>query len=203
VQTKPVQFIFLVGGFIFATVIGTLTHEGGHYLMARMLGHEAEINYGATFLTNDEGVSDQHRLFITMAGPIETILTGTIGWLLLVVVGKKYARQKDLNGKQWVLIFISLFWLRPVANFIIWIGGYIFTGKFSDLPDEVKISRYFHLPDGFILLVTAMIGAIILAIVVFRFIPPQARLVFIGSGFVGGITGYILWLKMLGPIFLP
>ena len=35
-------------GFMLFTVIGTLTHEGGHYLAARYCGQQARINYMST-----------------------------------------------------------------------------------------------------------------------------------------------------------
>jgi len=200
---KSVQFICLVFGFIVATIIGTLTHEGGHYLMAKLLGYDAEINYGATFLTNPEMVNSYHSFLITIAGPIETILTGTIGLILLFIGRKTFCQKEHLNIPQWGLIFISLFWLRQLANFLIWFGSYILVGEFSDRPDEVKISRYFNLPDWLVLFATALISAATLITVVFVFIPNKIRSTFILSGLIGGTSGYILWLKLLGPILMP
>src|SRR6478735_1190315 len=41
----PKLFTFLFLAFIGMTVIGTLSHELGHYTVARCLGREATINY--------------------------------------------------------------------------------------------------------------------------------------------------------------
>ncbi|MFZ4798309.1 MAG: hypothetical protein ACOYMA_12505 [Bacteroidia bacterium] len=46
-------FIYLCIGFMFFTVIGTLSHEFGHYLVAKSFGYPAKINYRSTY--NSEG----------------------------------------------------------------------------------------------------------------------------------------------------
>jgi hypothetical protein len=50
---------------------------------------------------------------------------------------------------------------------------------------------------------TAIFGIIVLTVVVFKFIPTQQRLTFIASGLIGGVSGYILWLHLLGQIIMP
>lgn len=44
---NPRLFIFLILGFVFCTIIGTLTHELGHYIVAKSLGYEARVFYGS------------------------------------------------------------------------------------------------------------------------------------------------------------
>jgi hypothetical protein len=39
-------FTALILAFVFATVAGTLSHECGHYLVAKSLGYKATIHYG-------------------------------------------------------------------------------------------------------------------------------------------------------------
>jgi hypothetical protein len=41
-------FVLLALGFIAFTVIGTVSHECGHYLAARCLGYKASLHYGST-----------------------------------------------------------------------------------------------------------------------------------------------------------
>jgi fatty acid desaturase len=41
-------FIALTLGFILTTIVGTITHECGHYLAAKYYGYNASINYAAT-----------------------------------------------------------------------------------------------------------------------------------------------------------
>src|SRR5437870_3363662 len=81
-------------------------------------------------------VNSSDDFWITAGGLLETMLTGTIG------LGFLFSFRKDNATKlyfgQWFLIFISLFWLRQTANFVTWIGGYFFTGKFSQRSDEIQ-----------------------------------------------------------------
>ena len=41
-------FVKLFIAFIAATIIGTITHELGHYLVAKSFGYPASINYAST-----------------------------------------------------------------------------------------------------------------------------------------------------------
>lgn len=202
---KPL-FIYLTSGFILFIVIGTLTHELGHYLVAKHLGYNAEINYANAYYStpnpNDTvGLSDS--FFISLGGPLETILTGTIGLVLLYSFRKSFQAAPRLSFGQWTLIFISLLWLRQPINFVLWMGGYLFNGQFSDRSDEIQIARHLQFPDWTITSLTAIMGAIVLAIIVFKFIPKPQRLTFITSGLVGGVSGYFLWLHWLGQKIMP
>ena len=101
------------------------------------------------------------------------------------------------------MVFISLFWLRPVANLFTWLGGYFIKGKFSSHGDESSIAFDLGIPNWSVATLTAIIGGIVLANIVFKFIPVKQRFTFIVSGLIGGISGYILWLILLGPIVMP
>ena len=46
-------FVYLVLIFIIMTAIGTVTHELGHYTIAKSLGREATINYKSVSIQND------------------------------------------------------------------------------------------------------------------------------------------------------
>ena len=41
-------FIVLFLSFIAATVIGTVSHEFGHYIVAKYFGYDAQIHYAST-----------------------------------------------------------------------------------------------------------------------------------------------------------
>jgi hypothetical protein len=195
--------LYLTIGFIIATVIGTLTHEFGHYIIAKCLGYEAHINYAHTQLNPNQKINTTDSFLITLGGPFETMLTGTIGLTLLFSFRKSFLTVQQLSFGQWTLIFISLFWLRQTANFFVWVGGYLFSGQFSNRPDEIHLAQYFELPNWTISSLTAIFGIIVLTVVVFKFIPTQQRLTFIASGLIGGVSGYILWLHLLGQIIMP
>lgn len=52
-------FLFLAVGFMFFTVFGTLSHEFGHFAVARFLGYPAKISYGNTY-NSDANLRAQH-----------------------------------------------------------------------------------------------------------------------------------------------
>jgi hypothetical protein len=199
-------FIVLIFSFIAATIIGTISHEFGHYIVAKYFGYEARINYAATFWhPPDPGdpIVTGSPVAITLGGPVQTMLTGTIGLCLLFFFRKSFFTVEKLSLKQWIMIFISLFWLRQTANFSSWLGGYLLKGEFSSRPDEIRIANYFDLPSGMVITVTAIIGALILAVITFRFIPVKQRLTFLAAGLSGGIAGYVFWLVLFGKYIMP
>ncbi|HXD93697.1 MAG TPA: hypothetical protein VNX01_10815 [Bacteroidia bacterium] len=199
-------FIGLFLAFIVATIIGTISHELGHYFVAKLFGYKAEINYAYTYWTPDnpdEIVPLDNVFFITLGGPMQSMLTGTMGLILLYIFRNLFDIMHRLTFGQWTIIFLSLFWLRPTANLFTWIVGYILTGQFSSNGDEVELAKYLQLPNWTILTLTAIIGIIVLTVIVFKFIPTKQRMTFLISGLTGGITGYFLWLMLLGKYIMP
>jgi hypothetical protein len=199
-------FFYLCLGFIAATIIGTLSHEFGHFLVARSMGFDPRINYAMTWLTESGSartMTDREAFLFTLGGPLQTLLTGTTGLVLLVLFRRSFFAVERLSFGQWLVIFLSLFWLRQVANLVGWLVNYLRTGQFTRRADEIKLSETLHLPLGFLLVITAMIGAIISAIVIFKFIPLHQRFTFILSGLVGGVVGFALWMGILGEMIMP
>ena len=183
------------------TVIGTISHEYGHLLAAKLMGFNARINYMSTWLTNNRQLmTDKQDFWLKLAGPLQTILTGTIGFLFL---STSFKNTERLTKGQWALVFISLFWLRQSANFVIWLTAYLITGNYSAHGDEINLSRYLNWPDWSIISFTAFIGFMLLTIVIFKFIPKSQRFTFILSGLIGGISGYLLWLVYFGKFIMP
>lgn len=196
----------LIIAFMVTIIIGTVSHEAGHYITAKALGYHARINYmSTTDITPSEGrlADPKERILITLGGPAQTLLTGTIGLILLYTSRRSFQSVSKLNLRQWIIVFISLFWLRQTANFVVWISGYFIKGQFSTRGDEIKLARYFNLPDATIISVSAFVGAIVLLIVLFKFIPITQRVTFIFSGLLGGIAGYLIWFGVLGKLILP
>lgn len=190
-------------GFIFATVAGTLSHEWGHYIVAKSLGYQVAINYASTYRTGGTYPTPADNFWFTLGGPVQTMLTGTVGLLLLFSFRKSFQSKQKLSFRQWCLIFITLFWLRQTANLMVGLGMYLFTGRLSERSDEVKLARYWQLPGETISIITGALGAMVLAVVIFTFIPERQRLTFVISGLIGGVAGYLLWLEWLGPVIMP
>jgi hypothetical protein len=130
------------------------------------------------------------------------MLTGTLGLILMIIYRKRYFASKRLSFWLWLIIFTSLFWLRQTANFISEIGSGLIRGYIRSFGDESYIARHYHLPFWSVSAITAMIGVIILAIVIFRFIPIKQRLTFITAGLFGGVSGFVFWLVVFGKIIM-
>ena len=188
-----------------ASVIGTISHEYGHYVIAKAYGYDARINYAKTYWTpkNDEIVSAEKSFYITLGGPLQTMLTGTIGLVLLYIFRGRFHKKDRLSLIQWILVFLSLFWLRQTANLCVWLSRGLWKGEFSTSEDEIRMAEYLGLPYWSITALTGLIGAIVLAMVIFKVIPAKQRLTIVLAGLAGGMTGYILWLILLGKYVMP
>jgi len=220
--------------FVFMTVFGTLTHEFGHYSVARAFGYDARINYKSVSYDKDsffkyidtihkqylyefknnidfpgkkkyfETVKKFKRdsLWITMGGPIQTMLTGTLGFIALLFYRKKFINEERVHIKAWVLIFLSLFWLRQVANLFIAIVSYFHLGKLSISGDEMNIAMSLGINVWSIQVLTGLIGLGVFYKVM-RFLPQKLILPFIISGMIGGVLGFYLWIIKFGQFILP
>jgi hypothetical protein len=115
-KSKLSLLLILSITFIVFTVVGTISHEYGHIIVAKYLGYETELYYGSMsynhsqeeikfeeiYKKNKSSIQNKEdfpekatyqrlvkklyydNLFITIGGPVQTILTGTIGFILLL-----------------------------------------------------------------------------------------------------------------------
>lgn len=245
-KIKPL-FILIIG-FILFTVIGTLSHEYGHIIVANSLGYNTKLHYGSMNympkgyledpdaialrdLTKDylditydlwpKNIKDRTKeynnilekrykseksnndLLVSIGGPLQTVLTGTIG-LLILIWRRKYIFKNGMEILDWIAIFLSLFWLREIFNLVTSVGGELISPDGSWFGgDESYISQGLDLWSGTIPILLATIGFAIGIYVVFKILPKKIRLTFILGGFIGGITGFILWMNIIGPKILP
>ena len=229
--------LFFITSFIAFTVIGAISHEYGHIIIAKALGYETQLHYGSMtynkydhlnnrrivelFNKNKEAVKKniyfkdkkefeklinklkKDSIFISLGGPIQTILTGTIG-ILLLLYRLKY-KKLNFEKKDWFFVFISLFWLRQIFNPLISISRRFFRGygNYFGRSDETKISEFFELPKGTLDIVLGVIGLLICSFVIVKLIPTKYKFTFILSGLIGGSLGFYLWMSLIGPIILP
>lgn len=233
-KSKLSSLLILSITFIAFTVVGTLSHEYGHILVAKYLGYKTKLHYGsmnydnnlqdkidAIYFRNEASILNEKpfpekelfeklirksfydTLAVRIGGPVQTILTGTIGFILLLFRRNKIL-QNGMKILDWSYVFLSLFWLREVFNLIMSVSSAILNGKKNYFGgDETKIAIMLEIQQGSIAIPLAFIGLCIALFVIFKIIPKEQRLVFISSGFLGGIAGFILWLRILGPIVMP
>ena len=228
-------FLLLSFSFIIFTIIGTVSHELGHYTVAKSLGYSASISYSYTYwqdLKTDpftdslfskypneiklnkafpnkekfdkiENEKFNNAFLITLGGPIQTMLTGTIGLFLLLKQRKKIITKNKINLYQWLCIFLTMFWLRQLANALVWVSYYFINGKFSLHGDEIRTALFLNLSKEIFIFSTAAIAFAILIFIIFKIIPSYKRIAFILAGLFGGIFGYLFWLVWVGPILMP
>ncbi len=146
---------------------------------------------------------NRHGLLIRMGGPLQTMLTGLIG-LSLLFWRRKMIREAGLKFLDWLAVFLALFWLREVFNPVTAAAKVLlFPGRHGFGGDEFVISRVLGIPEWTFPILFGAIGLAICSFVVFRVIPINLHLTFILSGLVGGISGFYLWMNVLGPQLLP
>jgi len=206
------KLIFSISLFILMVPIGTISHEYGHIIVAKCLGYNTELHYGNMNLVRGKGnhskdsrieKTNHHSFLITLGGPIQTILTGSIGFFL-ILYRKQRGKHLKLDPLGWSLIFLSLFWLRQVFNLIISFISEIINPDGSYFGgDEAWISEYLGLDRGVIPISLGLIGSVIFLFIFFKILPIKTRIPFISTCVVGCLLGYYLWMYLLGPKILP
>jgi hypothetical protein len=142
-------------------------------------------------------------LYVTIGGPSQTILTGILG-LMILFVRRKTIQSEGLKIIDWLAVFLGLFWLRELFNLVHSLGAEIISpdGRWFG-GDEYYISKGLNLGSGTIPIILGTIGLLISIYIVFKIVPKNLRLTFILSGLIGGISGFILWMNIIGPRVLP
>lgn len=142
--------------------------------------------------------------YVGSAEALTPILIGTIGFILLIIYRRRFKDKTSLSFWQWALVFKSLFWLRESFNLTMGLIFITFSTKNYKLIQflDYSVNRLLGLPDYTFPIIAGCIGLIILAIVVFKFIPKNQRLTFLASGLAGGMSGAYIWLH-LGKFILP
>lgn len=159
-------------------------------------GHEKEYRAGMRIIS-------EQALLITMGGPVQTLLTGIAGLLILIGI-RTYRRKEDFRWFDWLAVFSSLFWLREVFNVVMSVSKEMVSPNGSYFGgDEKKISGMLGLWTGTMPLLLGLIGLAVSLYVVFKVVPRRLQLTFIASGLVGGTCGFILWMYVVGPMVLP
>ncbi len=226
------QNLIFALSFIVLTVVGTLTHEVGHIIPAKILGYKTTLHYGSmnwehnyTEYTSQlrkkygevanapeseiaklQELITIHRkdaLIILLGGPVQTLCTGFLG-LFLLYRQRSSLKKTPFGLSNWIAVFLALFWSRQVFNLIVRFTKHILNSKNSMFGgDEANISKLLNLPTGTIGIGTGIVGALICAIVVFKVVPVEYRLRFVLSGIIGSVIGYLMWFELIGPILLP
>lgn len=139
--------------------------------------------------------------WILLGGPAQTLLTSFLGlWILF------YRRSKEkeyLGAVDWLAVFLSLFSLREVFNFVMAQFSSVLYGAQNFNGDEFRLSRHLGLNEWVIPGIGFLIGMSIALYVIFKVIPKRYQVLFIISGCIGGVSGFLLWFNFFGKLLLP
>lgn len=184
--------------FLPIPIIGTLLHEVGHYLVAISFGYPAEIHYAYCSYNCGQDCDSINTIYMTWGGPIATWLQSSIPFLILVTYYKKEKRSKFV--KDLPPLFITLLCFASFcARFIFNAVGGIFRGFQGD---EGRLSRFYGLFPGTIILIFASLAVILLLYLLYM-IPNNMRIYILLGAISGAVLGYYLWYYLLGAALLP
>ena len=243
-KVHPRLFALLALSFVIATIVGTVSHEAGHYVVGKSYGYNVKLHYAAVgfgsptsqelakfdslykadekkILAKESSPEKEYFLkyraslsvkfdtkkhddiLFTLGGPLQTMITGTIGILWLWYHRKKIVAKTELSVKEWLAVIVAFFWSRQLFNLLTGLLSYISNGSFPKRGDEARISNYFHLPVGSVNIATGLVSLVLLLWVIFYIVPKDQRLSFILAGFAGSVLGFVIWMQWIGPVVLP
>lgn len=149
--------------------------------------------------------SAKKSFWVTLGGPFQTMLTGTIGFFFLYR-RRKRIQEYGMKLLDWFLVFLTLFWLRETTNVVTGFLKAIVNGSynpFGGYSDELRLARHLGWWEGSISLPLALIAICIAVYLIFKILPKSIRFTFISAGCIGGVLGYMIWLVWLGPVIMP
>lgn len=206
------QFFNYILLIIFTVSMSFVLHELGHYLSAKMLGYQPTLHYNKVSFENDLNFENlakntsvevkskiqRDKIIWNIAGPIITILLGTIGLVLLLI---KHSKKDFFNNFSIFYFLLSLNWLRQIIALLQSLISLIIGRKSHS--DDLVIDYILQLPPLTFSLITGILSFFIFSFTIFKLIPITHRLTIFLSVAVGGSIGSILWLFIIGPILLP
>ena len=143
----------------------------------------------------------QEDLHMRLGGPLQTMITGTVGLMLLWLSRKKTPGATSLSFNQWLFVLLGFFWSRQPAILLQKI--YFKSIGHNGHGDEENIARHLHLNEWSVITLWGITGAFVLLWITFYAIPTKQRVTFITAGLSGSILGAYIWLSLLGPVLLP
>ena len=210
--------IKLFFAFVLTIIIGTITHEAGHYYTSKALGYDAYFAYGMVYTTgfNKEAskvweeerenpnmerinIYQKKRNKIMLGGPLTSIFIGLAGTLFLLI---KRTKDKSKSLLTWIIIFFSLFILRCVYIGLCGLNK-LFSQTINLKSDEEKIFWHYEIDmqTGFILL--ALLPLPLVLFTLKKWLTKKEWVSFLVAGALGIPAGFYLWYVVLGPVLLP
>jgi hypothetical protein len=144
---------------------------------------------------------DYNSAAIGLGALLLTSLIGTIAFILLLLSKKSIKKQEELKKPQWVLVFLSLFWI-PASGPLLWLLiSFILYHRLTIGTPWYYISGWLlHIPEWPLDVASGLIGPSILLFIIFRLIPLKQRLTFIAAGTVLAMIAFVVFgFCLFGP----
>ena len=216
-------FLRLWCAFIVFVPVAILSHECSHFIVAKCLGYNnAHLSYSS--VSYEKGIqqipapkkaianyitsqvvqnTDTKKFLCILAGPFSSLLIGSVAFIILIIKRHSYFHCQALYYSQWLVIFLSLFWLRPVINMSTELSLLAYGNPYNTSNDEYKIAMFLGIPFLPMILISGISGFLVILTVLFKFVPANSQLAFILAGFAGAYVGHWVWFSWVGPVVLP
>jgi hypothetical protein len=183
-------------------------HAADDSLAALYRLHYEDIVHNRHFAGEDayhrlDALVARNSFLFTLGGPLQTMLTGTIALVVMVACGKRFRGAQKLRFGQWLLVFLSMFWLREIVNLVMMLARVALGHTNKMRGDEFRLALYLHWHPWSVQVACGIVSVSVAAVVIFRYVPLRQRAEFIAAALAGGVCGYVLWLELLGPVLMP
>jgi hypothetical protein len=176
-------------------MIGTLTHELGHFAVAKCIGIKPIMHYGScTYLNADGQITKMSIFLLNASGPIFTIAFGSIGFI------SQFTGIPDLPIRILINRTLALFWVREVLVCIIYMVFHCLGITWHG--DEVRCADILGMNPAYLILLFGLFGLFISVYTLFYYSKLDQKEFTIGA-FIGSVVGGVLWFSWIGPILLP
>ena len=175
--------------FFLLPIVGTVSHEFGHLVMALLFHHTPTLHYASVSVENPmlDWLSDlfskyegdfseidyqwietklkKEDFFIRCGGLLQTLGTGLLGYCFLLL-RKPLHKLQGFGFIDWVSFFMALFLARQVLLYPLWLLlGRPVSG------DEVYIAAYLQISAHSLYFLNALLCSLILVHVFFYLLP--------------------------------
>ncbi len=185
--------------FLFAFVgapMFVFLHELGHYVAGAYLGFSAELHYAqVTGTMPKDALAWRADALQASAGPLVQTVSAVAGFVWLRRL-RLHCREAPPSLSDWLATILIVLNAGP------WLRGLAESPKHPQLLDEALVSEAIGLPAQFLPYLLATV-AVVAVLATMRLHPPEGRLVAVFSIGLGAVSGFLLWMKLLGPFLLP
>ena len=186
------------GLFLPMAALGTVAHESAHWAAARALGCAPVLHFAST--TSGCGPAGAAGLLVTAAGPLQTMLTGSLG-----LAGLWALRARPWGRGHMIALLLAFFWTRQPFNtsglLLLSLGPGGAPARLLQ-GDEQRLSAALGLPPLTLAVATGLLGLAAAGLATAA-VPRAQRSAFALGAILGALFGFALWMQILGPALLP